>query len=113
MLVAQAGDFNTLISLELDDQFVAACSSEVPPLAKEAAIAGLLAQSDAQCIAALKDESSVWGESICDGDSGCGCVAREGARAGNIRLDGPAPGVRAPSATPMMRARSRPTPARR
>ncbi|MCY0990538.1 MYXO-CTERM sorting domain-containing protein [Nannocystis sp. ILAH1] len=84
VLVAQAGDFNTLISLELDDQFVAACSSEVPPLAKEAAIAGLLAESDAQCIAALKEESSVWGESICEDDSGCGCVAQERGASGPL-----------------------------
>jgi MYXO-CTERM domain-containing protein len=84
VLVAQAGDFNTLISLEPDDQFVAACSSEVPPLAKKAAIAGLLAESDAQCIAALENESSVWGESVCDGDSGCGCVAREGDASGAL-----------------------------
>lgn len=84
VLVAQADDYNTLFSLETEDQFVATCDSEVPPLAKEAAIAGLLAESDAQCVAALKEDSSVWGESICDDNSGCGCVARERGTGGEL-----------------------------
>ncbi|MFZ6182126.1 hypothetical protein [Nannocystis pusilla] len=84
VLVAQEGEFNTLFSLDPDDQFVATCSSEVPPLAKEAAIAGLLAESDAQCIAALKEDSAVWGESICDDNSGCGCVAQERGAGGEL-----------------------------
>ena len=84
VLVAQAAEFNTLLSLEPDDTFDATCDSEVPPLAKEAAIAGLLAESPPECVAALKEDSAVWGESVCDDNSGCGCVAREGGAGGEL-----------------------------
>lgn len=84
VLVAQEGEVHTVFGLEPDQEFVTTCSSEVPAVSKEAVIASLLSNDPDDCIALLEQESPVWGESICDDDSGCGCVAREGESSGPL-----------------------------
>ncbi|MCY1061589.1 MYXO-CTERM sorting domain-containing protein [Nannocystis sp. SCPEA4] len=83
VLVAQTGDYLSASVLESDQTLEVSCSSEVPALSKETAIAGLLAADSEKCAAELEKESSVWGESICD-DEGCGCVAHDSGSGGPL-----------------------------
>ncbi|MBZ5710201.1 MYXO-CTERM sorting domain-containing protein [Nannocystis pusilla] len=82
VLVTQAGDYLTAAVLEPNQTYEATCSSDVPAISKETAIAGMLAADSEKCGEILEEQSSVWGKSICR--DGCGCVTHDSGAGGPL-----------------------------